>query len=52
MRALVCTEYGDAAGLSLGELPEPQVQDDSVLIDVKCAGGVCRCTHGSQQTAK
>ena len=38
MRALVCSEYGDAADMSLGELPEPEVRDDSVLIDVKCAG--------------
>ena len=26
MRALVCSEYGDAADMSLGELPEPRFE--------------------------
>lgn len=38
MKAVVCTEYGLPDKLSVEEVPDPQVGDDEVVIDVKAAG--------------
>jgi len=38
MKALLCTTYGPASGLELQDIPEPQITDDQVLIDVSHCG--------------
>ena len=35
MRALICEEWTDLAGLKVGELPDPSPSDDEVLIEVR-----------------
>jgi len=37
MKAMVRRRYGSPAVLSVGEVPEPQLRDDSVLIRVRAA---------------
>ncbi|NNH71040.1 NADP-dependent oxidoreductase [Nocardia uniformis] len=38
MKAIIANSYGDPGSLELGELPEPKVGPDQVLIRVKAAG--------------
>src|SRR5438067_1896945 len=38
MKAFILDRYGSKAGLRAGEMPEPQLRDDDVLVQVHAAG--------------
>ena len=38
MKAFVLDRYGSKGGLRAGEMPEPEVREDDVLVQVHAAG--------------
>lgn len=38
MKAFILDRYGKTAGLRMGDMPEPEVRDDDVLVEVYAAG--------------
>jgi NADPH:quinone reductase-like Zn-dependent oxidoreductase len=38
MKAFIIDRYGSKGGMRAGEMPEPQLRDDDVLVQIHAAG--------------
>ena len=51
MKAFVLDRYGKQSALRLAELPQPELGDDEVLVEVHAAGVDARSRHADQRGA-